>query len=255
MKSIRYRPSTLSLILLAILTALVFNQYFTSQSEGVSPGRTNFRRPKFQKKPTPNPAMAAQYLKAIANRRTIYTLSKESPISNDKIQELITDTLKHTPSAFNSQAGRIVILFGKEHDKLWQIGDETVKTKLPQAYDALKDKIAGFAAGYGTVMYFEDESTLAGMKEKHPGMPFGQWSEHSSGMAQIHAWDALELEGFGANLQHYNFLPGFTDSVRKQWNLPETYDLKSQLVFGKPTAPPKEKTFAPLEDRVKVFGK
>ena len=74
-------------------------------------------------------------------------------------------------------------------------------------------------------------------------------------MLQIHTWDALELEGLGANLQHLNFLPGFTDQVRKQWNLSENWDLKAQMVFGKPAGQPKKKNFDQVEGkRLLVFG-
>jgi predicted oxidoreductase (fatty acid repression mutant protein) len=38
------------------------------------------------------------------------------------------------------------------------------------------------------------------------------------------------------------------------WNIPESWLLESQLVFGTPVAPPGEKTFNPIEDRVKVYG-
>lgn len=76
-----------------------------------------------------------------------------------------------------------------------------------------------------------------------------------AGMLQVHTWDALELEGMGANLQHYNFIDGFTDSVLKQWDLPKDWDLTAQMVFGKPNAPPKEKTFDQIEGkRLHVFG-
>ena len=33
----------------------------------------------------------------------------------------------HTPSAFNSQSARIVVLFGEDHKKLWDITEETLK--------------------------------------------------------------------------------------------------------------------------------
>jgi len=75
------------------------------------------------------------------------------------------------------------------------------------------------------------------------------------GMLQIHVWDAFELEGLGANLQHYNFMPGFQDLVREQWKLPESWELKAQMVFGKPVGPPNQKTFAEVEGkRLLVFG-
>lgn len=76
-------------------------------------------------------------------------------------------------------------------------------------------------------------------------------------MHQFIVWTALELEGLGCNLQHYNFMPEFSDQVRETWKLPETWKLHCQLVFGQPKdglARSREREYSPLEDRVKVFG-
>ncbi len=77
-------------------------------------------------------------------------------------------------------------------------------------------------------------------------------------MNQFVVWTALELEGLGCNLQHYNFMPEFTEQVRKEWNVPESWTLCSQLVFGAPVGGAltrsRERTYYPVEDRVKVFG-
>ena len=81
---------------------------------------------------------------------------------------------------------------------------------------------------------------------------FPQWSEHTNGMHALNLWTALELEGLGANLQHYN--PLITEGVSKTWEIPSNWDLKAQLVFGKPAGQPGEKGFNPLEERVKYFG-
>lgn len=35
--------------------------------------------------------------------------------------------MKYTPSAFNSQTARLVVLFGEAHDKLWDITTETLR--------------------------------------------------------------------------------------------------------------------------------
>jgi predicted oxidoreductase (fatty acid repression mutant protein) len=43
--------------------------------------------------------------------------------------------------------------------------------------------------------------------------------------------------------------------VSEQWNIPLEWSLKSQLVFGKPTGSPREKTFESLEKRVFIHGK
>lgn len=66
-------------------------------------------------------------------------------------------------------------------------------------------------------------------------------------------WLALESEGFGANLQHYS--PLVDEDISKTWDLPASWKLDAQLVFGVPTSGASEKTFAPLENRFKVFGK
>lgn len=66
-------------------------------------------------------------------------------------------------------------------------------------------------------------------------------------------WVALEAEGFGANLQHYS--PLIDNKVQAQWGIPASWKLDAQLVFGTPVSDPAEKTFAPLEDRLKIFGK
>ena len=65
-------------------------------------------------------------------------------------------------------------------------------------------------------------------------------------------WTALELEGLGANLQHYN--PLINQKVAATWNIPQEWELNAQLVFGTPAAPAGDKQFNPLEERLKVYG-
>lgn len=74
------------------------------------------------------------------------------------------------------------------------------------------------------------------------------------GILQFIVWTALETEGLGASLQHYN--PLITPQVLSTWNIPSSWTLVAQLPFGKPSAPAGEKTFQPIEGvRFKVFGK
>jgi predicted oxidoreductase (fatty acid repression mutant protein) len=77
--------------------------------------------------------------------------------------------------------------------------------------------------------------------------------EHTSGMHQLVTWTALEAEGFGANLQHYN--PLIDGKVALTFNVPKSWKLRAQLVFGAPdsgTPAPKEKK--PVEDRMIFLG-
>ena len=72
-------------------------------------------------------------------------------------------------------------------------------------------------------------------------------------------WMALELEGLGANLQHYNFMPKFTEEVLETWNLPKEWKLKSQQVFGAPDGGELKRrhprTYQEIDgERLMVFG-
>ena len=75
--------------------------------------------------------MNKNFYEAIKERRSIYAISKESPISDERIQEIVEDIVKHVPSAFNSQTTRTVILLGEYHDKLWDITMEALRKIVP----------------------------------------------------------------------------------------------------------------------------
>ena len=68
---------------------------------------------------------------ALAHRRSYYAISNESPISEGELKELIEFTIKTTPSAFNSQSTRIVLLLGNQHKKLWEIVKDTLSHNQP----------------------------------------------------------------------------------------------------------------------------
>jgi predicted oxidoreductase (fatty acid repression mutant protein) len=72
-------------------------------------------------------------------------------------------------------------------------------------------------------------------------------------MHQFALWVALEAEGFGANLQHYN--PIVDQKVQAEWNVPQEWALRAQLVFGGKTGEAGEKQFKPVEgERLFVHG-
>lgn len=192
--------------------------------------------------------------KAIKERRTIYGIVKESPISDDRIHEIIRETVKYVPSAFNSQSSRAVVLLGEHHDRLWDIVLETLRKLVPpEAFPQTEARIKGFKGGYGTVMFFEDQQVIKGLQESFALYRdnFPVWSLNSTGMLQYAVWVSLEAEGLGASLQHYN--PLIDEEVRKSWDLPESWKLTAQMPFGSPAAPAGDKEFQPLDARVKLF--
>ncbi|WP_315066603.1 nitroreductase family protein [uncultured Clostridium sp.] len=198
--------------------------------------------------------MSKDFLSAVADRRSYYGINKETVVSDERIKEIIEHSVKYTPSAFNSQSARIVLLLGKEHDKLWDITKEALRKIVPaDKFKDTEDKINSFKSGYGTVLFFEDNSIIESLQEKFVLYKdnFPIWSQQSSGMHQFVIWTALEIEGFGVSLQHYNEL--IEADVKKEWNIPDSWKIIGQMPFGRPTAEPSEKEFKPLEERIKVF--
>jgi len=194
------------------------------------------------------------FLDAVSKRRSIYGISKEAVISDDKIVELVQEAVKHTPSSFNSQSTRVVVLLGDNHNKFWDITTNTLRAVVPaDQFEPTEQKMGAFKNGYGTVLFFEDKQVVDGLMASFPSYAhnFPIWSQHTSGMHQFVIWTALENEGFGASLQHYN--PLIDEEVKTTWSLPDSWQLIAQMPFGKPTAAPGEKTYQPIDERVKVF--
>ncbi len=199
--------------------------------------------------------MAKDFFSAVEQRRSIYGLSDEQVISNERIAEIVRQSIKHAPSAFNSQSARTVILFGEQHKKLWHITKEILRKLVPaESFAPTEERINSFYASAGTILFFEDQSVVEGLQKQFSlyADKFPLWSLQSSGMAQFIVWTALENEGLGASIQHYD--PLIDEDVRKEWGVPTNWKLLTELVFGKPIVPPAEKTFQSIDERVKIFG-
>ncbi|MDR1517776.1 MAG: nitroreductase family protein [Dysgonamonadaceae bacterium] len=193
---------------------------------------------------------------AIQDRRSYYQIGDSSPISDEKIQSIIEFTVRHSPSAFNSQSARVVLLLGDNHLKIWGfVKDELKKiSKSEEAFKASEEKInRSFLAGHGTLLFFEDQSVVKNLQAQFPSYKdnFPVWGEHSSAINQVLAWIALESEGLGASLQHYNLL--IDKSVHQEWNINPEWKLVAQMPFGEIEGEPQEKSFEAIGNRVLVF--
>jgi uncharacterized protein len=198
--------------------------------------------------------MNSAFFDAVRKRRSVYALSKNSVLPEDSIVAIVREAVKHTPSSYNSQAGRVVVLFGEQHNRLWDITRDILKGIVPaDQFKSTEDRMDMFRGAYGTIMFFEDQDVVKSMQERFPAFKdkFPQYSEHSTGMMQYIVWTALAVEGIGASLQHYS--PLIDDAVRKEWDIPASWKFESQMVFGKIEQAPGDKEFAPLDARVKVF--
>ncbi|WP_167278192.1 nitroreductase family protein [Paenibacillus lupini] len=198
--------------------------------------------------------MSKGLLEAVKARRTYYGISKQSTISDDQIINLVQEAVKYSPSAFNSQSARAVVLLGENHDKLWNIVKETLRKMVAaDQFASTEQRIDSFKAGYGSVLFFEDTTVIEGLQKQFASYAdnFPKWSQQSSGIVQYVVWTLLEEQGLGASLQHYN--PLIDEEVKQAWDIPSSWQLIAQMPFGTPTAEPGEKQFQPIDERVKIF--
>lgn len=101
--------------------------------------------------------LAPSILAGFKGRRSIYSLTNESTISDERIEEILSDVIKNMPSGFNTQGTRMVVLLKEEHQKLWDIAHEVASATVPvEQFEKLyRNRIAGFRAAYGTVSYIQ----------------------------------------------------------------------------------------------------
>jgi len=156
--------------------------------------------------------MNSQFNSLSANRRSIYALGDNLSQTPEEIFDLVKQTVKNSPTAFNSQTVRAVVLFGKSSDKVWEIVEDALRkiAKSPDAFEQTKAKIDSFKAGYGTILYFTDTTIVHQLENDYPSYAanFANWAEQGLGGAQQAVWTALAEQGIGASLQqHLIFQP------------------------------------------------
>ena len=102
------------------------------------------------------PSGSDVFLDAIKTRRSYYGLSHHSTISDQRLVGIVNQAVLHTPSSFNSQTTRVLVLLGTEHRHLWrEIVTPAVKAVAPEsAWETTEKKLEGFYKAHGTVIIF-----------------------------------------------------------------------------------------------------
>ena len=196
-------------------------------------------------------------LTALSTRHSQYALTNTSKLSDQETVDLVKQTTALVPSAFNSQSQRVVVLFGDDHAKLWNVIVKEALRKVAvseEAFANTEQKIGAFAAAHGTVLLFDDTEITQGLVKQFPlyAANFPLWAQQSVGMLQLSIWTALSEAGLGASLQHYN--PLIDDEVHSTFSLPSSWQLLAEMPFGDVVAPAEPKDGADVNERVKVFG-
>ena len=112
----------------------------------------------------------SNFIEELKARRSQYVLTSESPVSDQEIVKTVEDVTVQVPSAFNSQPQRAVVLFGDANQKLWNIVKETLRKVVSddEAFKATEAKINAFAAGHGTVLFYDDTDVTKQLQKNFP---------------------------------------------------------------------------------------
>ncbi len=199
--------------------------------------------------------MSDSFIGALKQRRTQYALGRNVDLPQEKIVALIQDAIREAPSSFNSQSSRALILFGDQSVKVWGLVKDVLEGIVPaDAFGSTATKLDSFAAGVGTILFFEDQDVVKQLQEKFAlyADNFPVWSEQSGGMAQLAVWTALSEAGIGASLQHYN--PLADEAIHREWNVPASWKLRAQMPFGSHEQPIGEKSYIDDTTRFIVAG-
>lgn len=192
---------------------------------------------------------------AFDERRSVYALGNELPVEPQAIVNMAERVLLHTPSAFNSQSSRLAVLFGAEHQQLWDIAEEKLRAAVGDGdFSGSKQKLDGFRAAAGTVLFYEDKNVTQSLQEQFAlyADRFPVWAQQTSAMHQYAMWIELRTLNVGANLQHYN--PLVDEDAAKAFSIPDSWELVAQMPFGNIVEPAGEKTYQPVNERMKVLG-
>lgn len=192
---------------------------------------------------------------AFDKRRTIYALGNNLPVDPRAIINIAERVLLHTPSAFNSQSSRMIVLFGDQHQQVWNIAEDKLRQAVGDGdFSSSKQKMDSFRAAAGTVLFYEDKEVTKSLQDNFAlyADKFPLWAHQTSAMHQYAMWTELSTLDVGASLQHYN--PLIDNDVAAAFSVSENWELIAQMPFGNILEPAGEKTYQPLNERMKVFG-
>lgn len=177
--------------------------------------------------------MSYHILDLYAERHSFYDINGTTPVSEKDVLQIIKRCLELYPSPFNSQSARLVVLFGAQKQRFWQLTEEALFHSAPQEkHKNIKKKIDSFAAGFGTLLYFYDTDVISKQEHDFPlyAENFTNWALQSNAILQFMIWSAFAEKKIGASLQHYN--PLVDDIVAREFNILPSWKLVAQMPFG-----------------------
>ena len=113
--------------------------------------------------------MTDTVLDHFAKRHSFYDIDNHLPIRENDVIQIIKHSLELYPSSFNTQGARLMLLFGKEHQRFWKlVENKLIESSPSDKTEAIKKRITSFARGNGSILFFDDREIVKKMKEKMP---------------------------------------------------------------------------------------
>ena len=198
--------------------------------------------------------MVCRVFDFFAKRHSFYEINQSIPCSRDDITKMILRALELYPSSFNSQSSRLLVLYQDEHKRFWNLVKQELLNTAPQdKQDAIKNRIASFSSGFGTILYFIDTSIVHAQEKAMPlyAENFNNWAMQSSAMLQFMIWSAFANNNIGASLQHYN--PLVNQMVEKTFNIDKNWELVAQMPFGGIKSIPQPHIVENLNEKISIL--
>ncbi|PMC79219.1 nitroreductase [Aerococcus viridans] len=179
----------------------------------------------------------------LTKRRSQYAIGANTDVTAADVTAALNEVIPQVPSAFNSQATRVVVVSGENNVKLWELIKNVQKDVLDEAtLNYMTPIMDGARDAVGTILFFEDRDAV------ESGIPANEerrliYKNYASANAQLTTWLTLTELGLGANLQHFNigYEQGFDRSIRELLDLSESWELIAQMPFGSIEAPAADK--------------
>lgn len=179
----------------------------------------------------------------LTKRRSHYAIGANTDVTAADVTAALNEVIPQVPSAFNSQATRVVVVSGEKNAQLWDLIKGVQQEVLDEAtLNFMTPIMDGAREAVGTILFFEDRDAV------EAGIPANEerrlvYKNHASANAQLTAWLALTELGLGANLQHFNigYEQGFDRAIRELLDVSETWELIAEMPFGSIEAPAAEK--------------
>ena len=152
-----------------------------------------------------NILMSNAYIDALKKRRTQYALGRNLSCP----EELIALVRTRSSTALVVQLAKLARAGAVRRRKREALGSghrSRAQGRPGRRLRQDRSQLKSFAAGAGTILFFEDQDVVRSLQEKFAlyADNFPVWSEQAGGMAQLSVWAALANAGVGASLQHYN---------------------------------------------------